>query len=332
MFSPRVIQKDFRSICSLPDESGGLFNWRHVFSLPEYMQVWWESFRTEGELYLGVVKEEGQLIGVAPLISEGQNCSFIGSPSVCDYLDFSIVPGKESLFYHTLLDDLGRIGVNIFDLRHVRPESSVLSVFKKIVESRGGFFHLEADGVSVEMDLPQDWNEYLGMLSGKERHEVRRKLRRLEQAGPGDIRILEKVQATEAELNRFFTMFRQSRRDKNSFMDAPMESYFRLLLKKLGESGVLKLYLLEMKERIVAASLCFDYQDTTFLYNSCYDPTFKQFSVGLLCNVFTIRNSIETGHKRYDFLKGDEPYKRRLGGREVHLSKVLITMGREAIT
>lgn len=119
LFSPRVIQKDFRSICSLPDESGGLFNWRHVFSLPEYMQVWWESFRTEGELYLGVVKEEGQLIGVAPLISEGQNCSFIGSPSVCDYLDFSIVPGKESLFYHTLLDDLGRIGVNIFDLRHV---------------------------------------------------------------------------------------------------------------------------------------------------------------------------------------------------------------------
>ncbi|MEN8230883.1 MAG: GNAT family N-acetyltransferase [Bacteroidota bacterium] len=326
MDSVSVIQKNFDSLGSLLSGQNSLFRWRHVFSLPEYMQVWRESFRPTGELYLGFIKEGDQLIGAAPLVIDGQDASFIGHGSVCDYLDFSIANGKEQLFYQALFDDLGKRGVKILNLRCLRPESTVLSVCKKVVENRGGLFHQEPDGVSMEMDLPKNWDEYLELLSGKERHEIRRKLRHFEQSGPVNIRTLGKTPITRSDMNRFFTMFRQSRSDKNDFMDIRMESYFRLLIKTLGKIGVLKIYLLEIKGKIAAASLCFDYQKTIFLYNSCYDPEYKQFSVGLLCNIFSIRNSIETGHRKYDFLKGDEPYKRRLGGREVRLSKARIKM------
>lgn len=135
MVSLSVIQKDFDSTSSLSTESGGLFRLRYVFSLPEFIQVWWKSFRPEGELYLGVVKEEDQLIGVAPLIIEDQKCSFIGNPSVCDYLDFSIVSGKEYLFYHSLLDDLDKIGLNILDLLRLRPESQYCLFVKRSLKS-----------------------------------------------------------------------------------------------------------------------------------------------------------------------------------------------------
>ncbi|MEN8189452.1 MAG: GNAT family N-acetyltransferase [Thermodesulfobacteriota bacterium] len=281
-------------------------------------------------MYLCVVKEGNQLIGTAPLVLDGKSGSFIGHSSVCDYLDFSIVIGKEQLFYQALFEDLEKRGVKVLDLRSLRPESTVLSVCKKVAEKRGGLFLQEPDGVSMEMDLPQNWDEYLALLSGKERHEIRRKLRRLEQSGPVNLRISGKTPATQSELNRFFTMFRQSRSDKNSFMDIRMESYFRLLIKTLGKIGILKIYFLEIQGNIAAASLCFDYQDTTFLYNSCYDLAYRHLSVGLLCNLFSIKDSIETGHRKYDFLKGDEPYKRRLGGREVHLSKARIKLGKGA--
>jgi CelD/BcsL family acetyltransferase involved in cellulose biosynthesis len=124
-------------------------------------------------------------------------------------------------------------------------------------------------------------------------------------------------------------MFRKSRTDKDAFMDDRMESYFRLLIKTLGQSGVLKLYALELNGTIAAMSLCFDFQGTVFLYNSCYDSKYKSLSVGTLCNVFSIRHSIEAGRKKFDFLKGDEPYKYHLGGYEVPLSRVRIRMSEE---
>ena len=89
---------------------------------------------------------------------------------------------------------------------------------------------------------------------------------------------------------------------------------------------MLKLYMLEVKGAIIAASLCFDYRDTVFLYNSCYDPAYARLSPGAVCNVFSIKKSIEQGRKKYDFLKGTEPYKRHLGGHGVQLSKARITI------
>ena len=61
-----------------------------------------------------------------------------------------------------------------------------------------------------------------------------------------------------------------------------------------------------------------------YLYNSGYDPRYGELSVGLLCKVLSIKNSIESGRKRYDFLKGAEPYKYHLGGKEVPLSRCRI--------
>jgi CelD/BcsL family acetyltransferase involved in cellulose biosynthesis len=41
--------------------------------------------------------------------------------------------------------------------------------------------------------------------------------------------------------------------------------------------------------------------------------------VGFLSKVFAIKDSIQKGRKRFNFLKGDEKYKRQLGGRPVQL-------------
>jgi len=87
----------------------------------------------------------------------------------------------------------------------------------------------------------------------------------------------------------------------------------------MAEVGLVRLFLLDLDHRPAAAALCFDHDGTVFLYNSGYDPSFRRLSAGLLDKVFSIRESIAWGRKRYDFLKGAEPYKYRLGGREVAL-------------
>jgi CelD/BcsL family acetyltransferase involved in cellulose biosynthesis len=58
----------------------------------------------------------------------------------------------------------------------------------------------------------------------------------------------------------------------------------------------------------------FESADTTFLYNSGYDPEYAHFAVGLLSKAYAIRESIGRGKQTFDFLRGDEEYKRHLGG------------------
>ena len=60
--------------------------------------------------------------------------------------------------------------------------------------------------------------------------------------------------------------------------------------------------------------MCFDYRSTRYLYNSGYDPRYRQLSVGLVSKILSIRDAVEQGLSRFDFLKGAEIYKQRLGG------------------
>jgi len=64
-----------------------------------------------------------------------------------------------------------------------------------------------------------------------------------------------------------------------------------------------------------------------YLYNSAYDPEYSYLSVGILSKALYIKDSIQRGKKRFDFLKGSEHYKYHLGGREVPLYNCQITFG-----
>ena len=80
------------------------------------------------------------------------------------------------------------------------------------------------------MDLPSSFEEYLESLSTKQRHEVRRKMRRLTEEGKIEYRFIEKGGELTAAMDTFFKMFVESRQDKAAFLTEQMKSYFRLLV------------------------------------------------------------------------------------------------------
>ena len=82
---------------------------------------------------------------------------------------------------------------------------------------------------------------------------------------------------------------------------------------------IAKLSFLEIDGNPVAAVMCFDYQSTVYLYNNGYDRRYRSLSVGLLSKLLSIKDSIQSGKKTYDLLKGSEPYKYRLGGKPIPL-------------
>jgi CelD/BcsL family acetyltransferase involved in cellulose biosynthesis len=180
--------------------------------------------------------------------------------------------------------------------------------------------------VSFELALPGSWDDYLTLLRGKERHEIRRKLRRLYEAGPISYRLVEDASSAKKEMETFLELFRSNRADKAEFMNDQMVSFFKELAEALEEARILKLFLLNLDESAVSATMCFDYRSTMYLYNNGYDNDFSSLSVGLLGKVLSIKESIQSGKKTYDFLKGAEVYKRRLGGQPIQLYRCLIEL------
>jgi len=248
-----------------------------------------------------------------------KTASIIGSADVCDYLDFVVAPEREREFFTVLLDDLRQKGINRLDLRHVRPDSTVLTALVAIAREREYDVLSNLEEVSLELDLPSTWEEYLATLIGKQRHELRRKLRRLQKAGNIDYHFVEDSAAVHDIMDTFLKLFSKSRKEKAAFMTAPMESFFRSLAGTMAEAKLLRFSILELDTLPVAMDMCFDYNDSVYLYNSGYDPKYNSLSVGLLSKALLIKDSIHRGRKRFDFLKGRETYKYHLGGREVPL-------------
>ncbi|CAB1066004.1 hypothetical protein D1BOALGB6SA_10803 [Olavius sp. associated proteobacterium Delta 1] len=288
--------------------------------MPEWLRVWWQVFGGESQLRILCARHQEDVIGIAPLTVNGQRASFIGGADVCDYLDFIVSPAIAAEFFNLLLDHIKQQGISELDLGPLRPDSAVLSSLARIAENRGSKVSLTPHDVSLELELPATWEDYLGMLKGKQRHEVKRKFRRLYEAADINFRVVESAEQAARELDTFFKLFKLSATEKDDFLTEQMKSYFRSLAQAMADARMLKLFFLELNAEPVAASMCFDFNSTLHLYNSGFDPRFRSLSVGLICKVLSIKDAIEKGCKKYNFLKGAETYKYRLGGIEVPLS------------
>ncbi len=293
--------------------------WGCFFVLPPWLNVWWREFGLGAKLYLCALKKRGAVIGIAPLSLKGEEACFVGSADVCDYLDFVIAPGNENEFFNVILDDLSSKGITRLNLSPVRPDSTVLTHLVDVAKVRGYGVSCKAVDVSLELDLPPTWEDYLGILNRKQRHEVRRKLRRLQEKGTVTYRTIDESDDAAAAVALFLNLFRKSNNEKKTFMTAKMESFFTSLTKAMAQADLLKMGVLELDANPIAVLLCFEYNGIVYLYNNGYDPEYSSLSVGLVSKILSIKDSIERGKKKYDFLKGREAYKYRLGGKEIPL-------------
>jgi CelD/BcsL family acetyltransferase involved in cellulose biosynthesis len=321
-----IVKDNLDGLKSYRADSRQKLNWSSVFVLPEWMQVWWQVFGDEAEMWIRTVREGDRVIGIAPLMVKNDTALFIGATDVCDYLDFIVTPGHEKNFFEIILDDMNKSDIKRLGLKHVRPDSTVLLHLAPLAQRRGLVVETVKENVSFEMDLPVSFEEYLEKLSTKQRHEVRRKLRRLNEEGTIEFRFISDGAAISNTMDTFFKMFVESRQDKADFMTEKMAAFFRLLADTMARVGLLKLGVLELDGKPLAEIMCFDYHGCIYLYNSGYDSGYVSLSAGLLSKVLAIKESIAKGRKKFDFLKGEEIYKHHLGGKEIPLFRCQISI------
>ncbi|MBA3877575.1 MAG: hypothetical protein C0498_11715 [Anaerolinea sp.] len=220
---------------------------------------------------------------------------------------------------------------DVVDLRRLRCEDPVAdalaAAFRRREMAEGWTLNLEREDVCPVATLPAGgtFDEYLGTLDKKERHEIRRKVRRAEAAG--EVVLAESADPL-ADLEAFIDL--HQRRWGADGLFPPTEGgaqsrvLFRRLFELFGPGGALRLSFLTVGGRRIAAGVHFETADAILYYNAGVDPDARDLSPGVVMVERFLRRALERGQRRMDFLRGDESYKYEWGARDEPIQRLLV--------
>jgi predicted N-acyltransferase len=294
----------------------------------EYQSTWWDNLggsewsRQNAELILVTAREDEKLVGIAPLfISEYEGkpvLLLIGSIEISDYLDL-IVRLKDharfvtGLFNFLASDELPNpshwSGLDWYNL----PDSSPTLAVLKSESTQRGWTHLEEIyRPTPRIALNGSFEEYLSRVEKKQRHEIRRKMRRAEESGRNVRWYVSDMQDVEAEIESFLSLMEHDE-GKAVFLQEEMREQMRAIIRTAHEHGWLWLAFLEADNQRIAACLNFDYKNKLWGYNAGVNRDFMELSPGWVLLGHTLQWACENNRSEFDFMRGDEEYKYRFG-------------------
>jgi CelD/BcsL family acetyltransferase involved in cellulose biosynthesis len=302
----------------------------------EYLCTWWQTrgggeWPMDAKLAIITAREEGRLVGVAPLFStqwEGKPALLLlGSVEISDYLD--LIARAEDLvrFSAALLSFLQSDQAPAWqqiELYNVLENSPTLPALQCAAEEAGLEYRTEPFRPALTIPLPGDWEVYLSSIDKKQRHEIRRKMRRA-YSGELPVRwyIVEDASTVEAETEAFMNLMAQDA-EKERFLTPLMRQNFRTTIRCAFDAGCLQLAFLEVDGQKAAGYFSFDYLDKLWVYNSGMDRAYNDYSPGWVLLGELLKWANENGRKAFDFMRGDEDYKFRFGSKKRDVMRITV--------
>jgi len=217
------------------------------------------------------------------------------------------------------------------DLRRLRCDDPALEALAGAFGQReiaeGWTLNMEREDVCPVATLPAGGtvDDYLATLGKKERHEIRRKVRRAEAVG--DLTLTDSADPV-ADLPEFIDLHQRRWGVDGLFPDTPGGEQSRVFIRRLfelfGPDGPLRLAFLAVGGRRIAAGIAFETPDAVLYYNAGVDPDARELSPGVLMVERYVRRALERGIARMDFLRGDEPYKYEWGAVDEPIQRLLV--------
>lgn len=303
----------------------------------EYQSTWWQTrgggeWPQSAQLAVITAEKDGQLIGVAPLFlaehAGRKTLLFVGSIEISDYLDLIVRPGDLAQFAESLLEYLAAgypEAWQALDLYNLADGSPGLLALESAAIKHNWTVHQETLQPVPAIALPGDFETYLAGIDKKQRHEIRRKMRRAEESGR-NVRwyILDDESRLDEEMEAFLGLMAQDPA-KAEFLTEVMRTQMKQSAQAAFRAGWLQLAFLEVDGEKASAYLNFDYQNKLWIYNSGMDRRFMDLSVGWVLLGYLLQWANENKRREFDFMRGDEDYKFKFGGRPGNVARLVIT-------
>jgi CelD/BcsL family acetyltransferase involved in cellulose biosynthesis len=254
----------------------------------------------------------------------------MASQEVTDYCDFVTHRSGREDFFRSLLKSLQEDYSDLtrFEFINIKETSPTLRYMPKLASEYGFTCSQVESEVVLVLDLPSSYDAYISGLDRKKRHELLRKLRRIESIEGLEAKKITEPEELMAAIDSFIDMHRASSLEKKNFWRKEgMTEFFRETVYRFACCGWAELNCLLLKDSLVAALLNFIYQNEVLFYNVAYKSDFAHYSPGFCLFNSSIRDAIATNKTRADFLRGREKYKYDFGSKECRIYSLILTPG-----
>jgi len=308
----------------------------HVpFLRHEYLKIWWQTMGggewKTGDLAIAAARRDGNLIGIAPLFltpdPEGSSAlMLLGSIEISDYLDFIVRPQDLAEFMDELLPFLAANipAWQVLDWYNLLDTSPSIEAVRQAALKLGWPVEISQLQHSPYIPLTGNFETYLAGIDKKQRHEIRRKMRRAEEAGRGlKYSLANDPACFDQDAEAFLTLMAYDEQ-KRMFLTPKMKDTFRQVLRCAFDAGCLHMAFLEFDGEKAAGHISFDYLKRIWAYNSGINPKFIELSPGWVLLGYELQWANENGYSEYDFMRGDEEYKYRFGAIDRSIKRLTV--------
>jgi len=308
-----------------------------AFSLRAFHQAWWSAHGGGAEDVSIAARSasNGELLGYLPLMRRPDGVIYSGATLHIDYATVLLAPhtSAQSQDPDVVADALAAAllalnsPINAMRIRpaddaHVRMVVAIQRA--ATVAARAATYAIEEPAPFIELQGIRTLDEHLDRLDKKQRHEIRRKVRRGEAAGV-------QISASEdllADLPEFIRLHRARWGERGLFTETPKgveeEAFLRELFAKAPRDTITMLMARNEEFGTFAAGLFLRDAGALRYWNAGGDAAARALSPGVLLFVHGLTLAINEGRAQLDFLRGNEPYKYECGAVDAQVMKLEI--------
>jgi CelD/BcsL family acetyltransferase involved in cellulose biosynthesis len=292
----------------------------HPFLRHEWVRTWWDAFGADAQLHVLVVRIDGRIAAIAPLMRE--SAVMYGVPVRRIRLIHNdhtpradvIVASHHDESYGAIWRALQEDGDawDVLLLSQLERPSPTLEAMTACAAAQGCATGLWKSSDSPYVTLGGTWDEYLGGLSAKFRSNLRNRLSRATRAGDTELEVLtdrEAIEAAAADAWRLEASGWKQEAGTAIASDATVQGFYSSLIGRGADAGWLQLLFLRVAGRRIATSYGACFGRRLFLFKTGYDPEYATLAPFKLLTYFAIRDACERGLVEVDFLGDTEPWK-----------------------
>jgi CelD/BcsL family acetyltransferase involved in cellulose biosynthesis len=289
------------------------------FQLPDWLLTWWRHFGS-GQLHVLVFRNADRIAGIVPCFLHEWNSrrqmTLIGS-GISDYLEPPIAKEYCSAIVDQVQTHLqADRNWDICDWQDLSLDTPLKRLASRIVDDTGSYV----------IPLTGSFEQFLRACSKDLRRNVRRYRHKAEARGSLEFEIFTEatVEVMQA-LIRLHTA-RWQKHGQPGMIEANRTADF---LQDVGcnfaRKGMLRIFSLRFEKGIAAVILAFEYANRLFCYLSAFDPQYEALGLGRILIHDSVHYSFERGYEAWDFLRGDEPYKKWWGAHWIPKCRLIVT-------
>jgi len=280
-----------------------------------------------GTLRLITVHQGDRLLAVLPLQRQSRGHWHTPGRMTTDYLQPLIDPENAAGTWRATLEGVRAFSGDAlesisFDL--VAADSVCREQLSSLPASTGFVAKDEIVSTATTIPLAPTWDAYLAKLDSHDRKELRRKIKKAEEKGRGQLVISDTTLSIEHALKDVFELMEASGGGKGRKAKWLFRPHFRVAAPALAKSGRLVVYQLFLQHWLAASLISLPSSTHELLWCSAMDQELAHWSPGIVLFGMVFRHAISKGQMKIDLLRGQYPYKYSLGAVDVPLHQITL--------